>query len=150
MDQPRPQHGHGRRATRTIKVIDIPTFPGWPQFTGASQVAQLRRTVTKAGKKTVEVVYLITSATSHDAPPTTLATWIQGHWAIENKLHWVRDVTYDEDRPQVRTGAAPRVMATLRNTALSLLRLAGTNDIATATRHRSRHPERAITYALTS
>ena len=53
---------HGRRATRTIKVIDTPALPGWPEFPGATQVAQLRRTVTRAGTKSVEVVYLITSA----------------------------------------------------------------------------------------
>ncbi|WP_235734677.1 ISAs1 family transposase [Nocardioides alcanivorans] len=93
------QHGHGRRATRTIKVIEAPTaLPGWPAFHGLAQVAQLRRTVTKAAKKTIEVVYLLTSATHHDAPPATLAAWVQGHWGIENTLHWVRDVTYDEDR----------------------------------------------------
>ncbi|MGL5865193.1 MAG: transposase [Dermatophilaceae bacterium] len=73
-------------------------------------MAQLRRTVTTAGKKTIEVVYLITSATHHDAPSATLAAWVQHHWHVENKLHWVRDVTYDEDRFHVRTGHAPQVM----------------------------------------
>ncbi len=100
--------GHSRRARRTIKVI---TAPPWVAFPGAAQVAQVRRTVTRAGKKTVEVVYLITSAHYRAAPPATLAAWVQGHWGIENQLHWVRDVTFDEDRSQVRTGNAPRVMA---------------------------------------
>ncbi len=125
------RHGHGRRSTRTIKVIDVPTPPGWPELIGVAQVAQLRRTVTRTGKKTIEVVYVITSASRHDAPPATPATWIQGHRGIENRLHRIRDVTYDEDRSQVRTGTTPRVMATLRNTALNPLRLAGINDIAT-------------------
>jgi predicted transposase YbfD/YdcC len=80
--------GHGRRVTRTIKVIDA---PAWVMFAGATQLAQVRRTVTRAGTRTVEVVYLITSADHHDAPPTTLAAWVQGHWGIENRLHWVRD-----------------------------------------------------------
>ncbi|RLP68036.1 ISAs1 family transposase [Mycetocola reblochoni] len=143
------QHGHGRRATRTIKVIEVPTLPSWPEFTGAAQIAQLRRTTTKLGKKTVEVVYLITSAAHHDATPADLAAWVQGHWAIENKLHWVRDVTYDEDRSQIRTGTTPHVMATLRNTAISILRLTGRDSIATALRHHARNPEAAITCALT-
>lgn len=141
--------GHGRRTTRTIKVIDVPALPGWPEFVGVAQVAQLRRTVTKSGKKSVEVVYVITSATHRDAPPAVLAAWVQGHWGIENRLHWVRDVTFDEDRSQVRTGTLPRIMASLRNTAISLLRLTGCSDIAAATRHHSRNPERAITCALT-
>ena len=69
-------------------------------------------------------------------------------WAIENQLHWVRDVTYDEDRSQVRTGAGPHVMASLRNTAIGLLRLAGWTNIAAALRHHARNPEGAITCAL--
>lgn len=139
---------HGRRATRTIKVIDVPALPGWPHFTGVAQVAQLRRTVTRNGNKSVEVVYLITSLAHHDAPPTVLAAWVKGHWCIENRLHWVRDVTFDEDRSQVRTGAGPHVMASLRNTAIGLLRLAGWNNIAAALRHHARNPEQAITCAL--
>lgn len=143
------ERGHGRQTRRTIKVIDTPDLPGWPQFTGLAQIAQLRRTVTRAGKKTVEVVYLITSAPIQDAAPDVLAAWIQGHWSIENRLHWVRDVTFDEDRSQVRTGHAPRVMATLRNTAISILRLTGWHTTTTALRHHARDPNRAITTALT-
>ena len=79
--------GHGRRVTATIKVIDA---PDWVTFAGAAQLAQVRRTVTRAGKKSVEVVYLITSADHQAAPPATLAAWIQGHWGIENRLHWCR------------------------------------------------------------
>jgi hypothetical protein len=56
--------------------------PAWTGFEGAAQVAQLRRTVTKQGKKTVEVVYLVTSDRS--ASPETLATWVRGHWRFEN------------------------------------------------------------------
>ena len=139
--------GHGRKATRTIKVT---TAPAWVEFAGATQVAQLRRTVTRNSKKTVEVVYLITSADHQAAPPATLAAWVQGHWGIENRLHWVRDVTYDEDRSQVRTGNAPHVMATLRNTAISLLRLTGVENIAQRLRHHARDPETIFNLLLTS
>ena len=120
---------HGRRARRTIKVA---LAPAWIGFDGAAQVAQLRRTVTRKGKKTVEVVYLITS--DRDADPATLAAWTRRHWHIENKLHWVRDVTYQEDKSLVRTGNAPRVMATLRGLAISLLRMDGHIE------HRRRQP----------
>lgn len=138
--------GHGRRVTRSIKVIDA---PAWVAFPGAAQVAQVRRTATRKGKKTTEVVYLITSAEHTHAPPAVLATWVQGHWGIENRLHWVRDVTFDEDRSQVRTGNAPRVMATLRNAGISLLRLAGHTNLAAALRHHCRDPDRAINALLT-
>jgi hypothetical protein len=59
--------GHGRRARHTIKVVQA---PGWIEFPGAAQVARLRRTVTRGGKKTVEVVYLITSSDADPASPT--------------------------------------------------------------------------------
>ncbi len=138
--------GHGRTATRTIKVV---TAPAWVGFTGAAQVGQLRRTITKDGKRSVEVVYLITSADHQGAPPATLAAWVQGHWGIENRLHHVRDVTFDEDRSQVRTGNAPQVMATLRSTAISLLRLAGVQNIAQGLRHHARDPEPVLKLLLT-
>ena len=131
--------GNGRRARRTIKAA---LAPAWIEFDGAAQVAQLRRTVIKKGKKTVEVVYLITS--DRDAGPDALAAWVRGHWHIENKLHWVRDVTYQEDKSLVRTGNAPRVMATLRSLAISLLRLDGHANIAAVNRHHARDPHRTL------
>jgi predicted transposase YbfD/YdcC len=131
--------GHGRRACRTIKAV-LP--PAWIEFHGAAQVAQLRRTVTKKGKKTAGVVYLITS--DRGADPATLAAWVRGHQEIENRLHWVRDVTYQEDKSLVRTGNAPRVMASLRSLAISLLRLDGHTNIAAANRHYSRDPQRTL------
>jgi predicted transposase YbfD/YdcC len=131
--------GHGRRARRTIKAV---LAPAWIEFEGAAQVAQLRRTVTKNGKKTVEVVYLITS--DRDADPDTLAAWVRSHWEIENRLHWVRDVTYQEDNSLVRTRNAPRVMASLRSLAISLLRLDGHTNIAAANRHHARDPQRTL------
>ncbi|MGH3500003.1 MAG: ISAs1 family transposase [Nocardioidaceae bacterium] len=132
--------GHGRRVTRTIKAV---AAPRWIGFTGAAQV---RRTVTEKNnkKKTVEVVYLITSADHTAAPPPVLAAWVHGHWRIENRLHWVRDVTFDEDRSQARTGNGPRVMATLRSTAISVLRIDGWNNIASGLRHHARHPDHVI------
>ena len=95
--------------------------------------------------KTVEVVYLITSS---DADPATLVAWVCGYWHIENKLHWVRDVTYQEDKSLVRTGNAPRVMATLRSLAISLLRLHGHGNIAAA--QPAPHPRSAADAQTTS
>jgi predicted transposase YbfD/YdcC len=132
--------------TRTIKVTDV---PDWVEFPGATQLAQMRRTVTRDGHRTVEVVYLITSASRRDAPPHVLAAWVQGHWGIENRLHYVRDTTLQEDSSQVRTGHAPRVMATFRSTALSLLRIANWSNVAAALRHHARDPHDAINLLLT-
>lgn len=132
---------HGRRVRRTVKAI---TAPAWVEFPGTAQVMQVRRTRTIKGRKHIEVVYVICSLSMTDAQPATVAAWVQGHWCIENKLHWVRDVVFDEDRHQLRTGRGPQVMATLRSTAISLIRLAGHSAIAASLRHHSRDSRRPI------
>ncbi len=90
------------------------------------------------------IAHCITSLTAAQARPEELAGYIRGHWQIENRLHWVRDVTYDEDRSQARTGTGPRVMASLRNLAISALRLHGHTNIAAALRWTARDPSRSL------
>jgi hypothetical protein len=79
-------------------------------------------------------VYAVTSLTAAQASPARLADWIRGHWGIE-ALHHIRDVTFAEDASQVRTGTAPRAMASLRNLAIGILRARGARNIAAALRH---------------
>jgi hypothetical protein len=100
------------------------------------QVFCLRRTTTvlATGVTRIETVYGVTSLLPAQASPARLLALVRAHWTIENRLHWVRDVTFDEDRSQIRQGAGPQVMATLRNLAISLLRLAGAPLIAPALR----------------
>lgn len=81
-----------------------------------------------------EVVHGITSLTPEEATPERLLRLNRGHWSIENCSHYVRDTVYDEDRQQIRRKSGPRVMATLRNFAIALLRLAGYPYIAAAVR----------------
>ena len=92
-----------------------------------------------------ETAYGIASLTPQQANPADIAAYVRGHWEIENRSHYVRDVTFDEDRSQVRTGAAPQVMATMRNVAISLLRLAGWTNIARATEKLSRRLDQVLT-----
>jgi len=132
----------GRALQVPVALIKAVQVPAWTGFAGAAQVAQVRRTVTRKGRKTVEVVYLITS--DRDADPATLAAWARGHWERENRLHWVRNVTYQEDKSLVRTGNAARVMASLRSLAISLLRLDGQASIAAANRHHARDPQQTL------
>ncbi|GAA4254636.1 hypothetical protein [Dactylosporangium darangshiense] len=73
-----------------------------------------------------------------------LADWIRGHCSIENKTRWVRDVTYDEYRSQIRTGTGPQVMAAIRNAAIGVLRLAGVTNISAANRHHGREVNRPL------
>jgi predicted transposase YbfD/YdcC len=126
-----------------LKATELASGIGFP---GAAQVIRLTRTRTirTSGKRTRETVYAITSLTVADAGPEQIAAWLRGHWVIENRLHWVRDVDYDEDRSQIRTGSGPQVMATLRNIAIGLFRLAGHTNIATALRYHSRDFNRPV------
>ena len=135
--------GHGRRERRTLKVTAVAAGLAFPHAAQAIQTVRRRRSLTSSRWST-ETVYAITSLTAAQASPAQLAAALRGHWAIEDRLHWVRDVTYGEDLSQVRTASGPRVMATLRNLAITILRLAGASGIAAALRHHSRRPGRPL------
>ncbi|WP_456319887.1 transposase, partial [Mycobacterium ulcerans] len=83
-------------------------------------------------QRSVEVVYAICSLPFEHARPTAIMTWMRQHWGIENSLHWIRDVIFDEDRQRAHTGNGVQVLATLRNTAINLHRLNGADNIAEA------------------
>ena len=72
-----------------------------------------------------------------------LEIW-RGHWGIENRLHWVRDVVYGEDLSQVRSGSAPQLLAALRNLVIGVLRLSGVKNISAALRHYGWKPWEAV------
>lgn len=101
-------------------------------------------TYLKTNKKRLETVYGITSLSPEKADPSRLLTLNRGHWTIENSLHYVRDVTFDEDRSQIRTQNAPRVMASLRNFVVSLLRWFGSTNIAKTLRQMGARPYLAL------
>jgi hypothetical protein len=85
-------------------------------------------------KEEREVAFGISSLSTEKANPAQLLAFNRNHWSIENKVHYVRDVTFDEDRSRVRKQAGPQVMASLRNLTLSMLRMAGANKIAQSLR----------------
>ena len=117
----------------------------WPHL---SQIVCLKRQRTKKGQTTVEVVYLITSASPDRASAKQLLEWNRSYWGIENRLHWVRDETLGEDRSQVRSGNAPQVMAALRNLLLGLLRREKVTNIAAALRTFAARPHAAVALVL--
>ena len=86
----------------------------------------------------------MSSLAQQKASAADLLQYVRGHWEIENRLHYVRDVTFDEDRSQVRRGSGPQMMASLRNLTISLLRIAGVTNIASATRHLGRRSDKAL------
>jgi predicted transposase YbfD/YdcC len=140
---------HGRVERRVVKVMTVATGIVFPHARQAIQITRKTRRLNSKKWRT-EVVYAVTSLAFEQAAAAEIAAWIRGHWTIENRLHWVRDVTYDEDRFQVRTGTGPRAMASLRNLAVSILRIAGVTNIAQATRHHAWDPLRPLNLLLTS
>lgn len=105
-------------------------------FPYAKQVCAIRRETTHlvSNKFTTETVYGITSLEAQRANPERLLEASRGHWSIENRLHYVRDVTFDEDRSRVRRGVGAQVMASIRNLVISILRIAGARYIPSALR----------------
>jgi predicted transposase YbfD/YdcC len=135
--------GHGRITTRTIQVLPAPEDLPFPHV---HQVFLIERYVHDLRGRPVSAVAAlgVTSATSEQASPTELAVYVRGQWSIES-LHWIRDTTYQEDKSRIRTRSGPRTMATLRNLAISALRLAGRTDITEATRWAARRMDRPFT-----
>ena len=136
--------GHGRIEQRNITTSEA--LVGYSTWPGLAQVFELGRHVImqKTGQERVDVVYGVTSLSAERATPERVLELVRGHWQIENKSHWVRDVTFDEDRSQVRCGNIPHVMAALRNTTIGLLRWAGHTNIAAACRRLAAQPAQAL------
>jgi predicted transposase YbfD/YdcC len=139
----------GRIERRTIRVsseMGPYLHAYWP---GVSHVAQLTRLRTEKDKTTIEVAYLIAILPPGVDGPQSLLALSRGHWGIENSLHYVRDVTFAEDRSRIRTGHAPELLAACRNLAITLIHRSGSSHIAASRRSFSYHPHRAFDLLLT-
>ena len=79
----------------------------------------------RSGIQRTERAYGVSSLSAAEADPARLLELNRGHWEIENRVHYVRDVSFDEDRSRVRAGAGARVMASIRNLVISIFRLLG-------------------------
>jgi len=119
---------------------------GYVDFPHCQQVARIERltTVISSGKIRHEQVAIITSLNAQQATPAQLLQRVRSHWSIENRSHWVRDVTFDEDRSQVRTGQGPRMMAILRNLAIAIIRLLGFDYLPRGLRYFAQRPRLAL------
>lgn len=135
---------HGRLEIRRIWTSTA--LNAYLNFPYAAQVFRIerQRTELKTDKTQLDIVYGITALAPQQANPERLLHLNRHHWSIENRSHYVRDVTFDEDRSQVRTRNGPSVMATLRNFAISLLRLLGVTSIPSQLRAYARKPHLAL------
>ena len=133
--------GHGRLEKRTLRTTTaLVDYLDWPDV---AQVGQVEAEVTRDGHTTRDVRYFITSVPRALADAVQMLHWVRGHWSIENRTHYVRDVTLGKDASRVRQGSGPQVLAAVRNAALGLLRhWGGFESIAQALRRNAaRVPE---------
>jgi hypothetical protein len=137
----RRECGHGRTERRTLKVTSVAKGPAFPHTAQAIKVARRRKV---NGTWSCETCYAVMSLTVTPASHAQLAAIIRGLRGTEDRLHWVRDLDFDEDRSQARTAAGPRVMASLRNLVITIVRLAGAASIAAALRYLARLPGRPL------
>ena len=136
--------GHGRLETRTLEcgtgLVDVLTWPGVAQVVRR----QCERVVIKTGKRSQEITYGITNLAPSEVRAAQLEALWRGHWTIENRKHYVRDVTMGEDRNQMHTGDGPRVLATLRSGLIDLWRSVGWSNIAEAIRECAASVQRTL------
>ncbi|MCO6450745.1 MAG: ISAs1 family transposase [Caldilineales bacterium] len=142
--------GHGRSERRTLTVMSLSKGEdlGWP---GARQIGSLKRE--RINRRTGEILsrettYFVSSLSPEQASPDVLLAIARGHWTIENRVHYVRDVTLAEDASQIRQGSSPQVMAAFRNLVLTLLRRIGVTNVATALIRNAVNPLRPLAYLL--
>jgi predicted transposase YbfD/YdcC len=142
--------GHGRITRYHLEVARRPV--AWFSWPALHQVFKLTRTTIdpRTGEFTGSTVYGLTSLSAQRASPDDLLALVRQHWTIENKVHWIRDVIFDEDHSQLRSGSRPHLMALLRNLALSLLRFADYHAITPALRLFAARPAHALALCATS
>jgi predicted transposase YbfD/YdcC len=136
------EKAHGRLDIRSIRVSsELKGYSDWP---GLEQVFEIRRCWQSKGIWKESIRYGVTSLPATIAIPERILKLKRGHWTIENGLHYVKDVTMEEDKSTVHADNGPKIMAALRNTVVSLLRRAGFSTIAARMRYHSTHPEAAL------
>jgi predicted transposase YbfD/YdcC len=135
--------GHGRSETRTL-TSTTSLSNGYVDWPGLGQCFKLVRERTLHGKTTVETAYGITSLSRERADAGRLLKLSRQHWGIENRVFYVRDMSFGEDACRARTGAAPHILSHLRNAAINLLNRAGVKNKAAAIRRHAAHAYEAL------
>lgn len=134
--------GHGRRERRSIEVS--PILKGYSRWPGLERVCRIERTRLIGEKREREVVYAVTSLTREKADAEKLLKLSRDHWGIENRLHCVRDVTFEEDRCRVRTGSGPQVFAAIRSAIITVLRRLGITNMQAGIEHFAEERTQAV------
>jgi len=146
-------YGHGRLEKRTIQTSSmLNEYLDWP---GVGQVYRLERKFDwvrqgKVFKTSCEIEYGITSLANTNASPAQVLRFRRGHWLIETGLHYRRDVTFREDATRMTIGAAGRILATVNNLVISLIKRVGFSNAAKARRYYDGHIPEAFGLLLSA
>lgn len=124
------EQGHQRLTERTVEVFDC--LAGIAEdWLGLRRFVRVQRQGTRQGKPYTQSSYYITSLAT---TARQFAVGIRGHWGIENRLHWVKDVVFREDDCPLKLAHAPENWGLIRTWALNLFRLHGEVSITKAQR----------------
>ena len=135
--------GHGRGETRTL-TSTTSLSDGYVDWPGLGQCFKLVRERTVGGKTSTDTVFGITSLNRQQADAGRLLNVVRDHWGIENRVFYVRDMSFGEDACRARSGSAPHILSCLRNAAINLLNRAGVKNKAAALRRHAAHPHEAL------
>jgi predicted transposase YbfD/YdcC len=139
--------GHGRIERRTLyATTELNDYLAWPAVGQAGLIERVRIVKGTGELLSHERVCFVTSLTPQRASPAQLLMINRGHWTIENKSHYVRDVSFNEDASRVRKGASAQVMAAFRNVTLAVLRRVGVTRIQEAFIKNSAQPLNTLCY----
>lgn len=142
------EKAHGRLTTREVTITT--EMKEWfeVEWAGVEQVFRIERTVVSGEKTHQEVSYGLTNFTPAEADVSRIGDLLRAHWAIENRLHWRRDVTLNEDHSQVREHGKPPALAVLNNTTLALMDWLGVRNVPSQMRLYAAHPHLALALLL--
>ncbi len=143
------EKGHGRFERRQCAVVDLSgaQWDGYAALHGRRQAMRIEREreILKTGERSVEVTWCLTSLGPERAGPEELLELVRNHWVIENRVHYVRDFTYDEDRCRAHVRHMPRNLSCLTNAAIAIVRCDGRfSYMPEANRHDAARAQEAI------
>ena len=145
--------GHGRLERRRCDVVDLSgaEWDGHAALHGRRQAIRVEREreVLKTGEHSLEVTWCLTSLSPERAGPEELLELVRNHWTIENRVHYVRDFTYDEDRCRAHVRNLPRNLSCLTNAAIAIVRCDGRfGYMPEANRHYAARAQEALDLIL--
>jgi predicted transposase YbfD/YdcC len=140
------EYSRGRHEQRTVGVFRPPMSLN-EEWAGLERIIHVERFVSRKGKESQTQSYYISSICSDEAE--VFARGVRGHWSIENRLHWVKDVVQHEDSSRIRKGNGVETLSVLKNMAINICREHGFDSIKAAAIHFASNVKELMKYFRT-